>query len=56
MFKCFESEFIDNEPVYDFKLKEGISRERVGMKILEKENVIHILNEIIKEQNKQTHR
>lgn len=51
IFKCFESELIDNQPVYDFKLKDGISKERVGMKILEKENVFQILNEVIKGQN-----
>lgn len=51
-FKCFESDLIDNMPVYDYKLKVGISKERVGMRILEKENVIKILDELIKRQNK----
>jgi DNA mismatch repair protein MutS len=49
-FKCFESDLIDNLPVYDFKLKDGISKERVGMKILEKENVFQILDKVIKGQ------
>lgn len=52
VFKCFESDLIDHEPIYDFRLKEGISSERVGMKILKKENVIQILDEVIKKQNK----
>jgi DNA mismatch repair protein MutS len=51
-FKCFESDLIDHVPVYDYKLKVGISKERVGMRILEKENVIKILDELIKRQNK----
>jgi DNA mismatch repair protein MutS len=51
-FKCFESDLIDNMPVYDYRLKTGISRERVGMRILEKENVIKILDELIRSQNK----
>jgi DNA mismatch repair protein MutS len=50
IFKCFESEFIDQKPVYDFKIKNGISKERVGMQILEKENVIKILDDLIKRQ------
>jgi DNA mismatch repair ATPase MutS len=52
IFKCFESDLVDNKPVYDFKLKEGISKERVGMKILEKENVFQILDKVIKGQKK----
>jgi DNA mismatch repair ATPase MutS len=51
-FKCFESDLVDDIPVYDYKLKVGISRERVGMRILEKENVIKILDELVKGQNK----
>jgi DNA mismatch repair protein MutS len=50
LFKCFESELIDDLPVYDFLLKDGISRERVGMKILERENVFQILDQVIKGQ------
>jgi DNA mismatch repair protein MutS len=52
IFKCFESELINQKPVYDFILKKGISKERVGMMILKKENVIQILDEVIKKQNK----
>lgn len=51
-FKCFESEFIDDQPLYDFKLKEGITKERVGMKILEGQKVLQILDEIIFAQEK----
>jgi DNA mismatch repair ATPase MutS len=51
-FKCFESDLVDQQPVYDFRLKEGISKERVGMKILERENVIKILDELIRKQEK----
>jgi DNA mismatch repair protein MutS len=49
-FKCFESEYIDGQPVYDFKLKQGITKERVGMKILEGQRVLQILEEIIIDQ------
>jgi DNA mismatch repair protein MutS len=33
-YRCFESELIDHQPVYDFKIKPGISKERIGMLII----------------------
>jgi DNA mismatch repair protein MutS len=51
IFRCFESELINQKPVYDFKLKEGISKERVGMMIIKNEDIIQILDEVIKKQN-----
>ena len=51
LFNCFESELIDQTPVYDFKLKEGVSKERIGMTILKRENIIGILDQIIEKQN-----
>jgi len=50
LFKCFESELVDKKPVYDFKLRNGVSKERIGMLIIEKENIIGMLNEIIVQQ------
>ena len=50
MFRCFESDLINNKPVYDFILKKGISRERVGLLIIKNENIIEILNEIVRKQ------
>ncbi len=38
MFNCFESELINQKPLYDFKIKEGISKERIGMLIIKNEN------------------
>jgi len=52
MFRCFESDLINNQPVYDFKLKNGISKERVGLSIIKNENIIEILDEIIRKQQK----
>jgi DNA mismatch repair ATPase MutS len=52
LFRCFESELVNHHAVYDFRLKEGISSERVGMKILERENVMSILDKAIVEQSK----
>jgi len=52
IFKCFESELVDGQPIYDFKLKEGQSKERVGMTILKKEKIIQILEDAIKKQRK----
>jgi len=53
-FNCFESEYIDGQPIYDFKLKEGITKERVGMKILEGQKVLQILDEIVPAQRTRT--
>jgi DNA mismatch repair protein MutS len=50
MFLCFESDLIDNKPVYDFKLKRGISKERVGLLIIKSEKIIEILDEIVNKQ------
>ncbi len=50
MFKCFESELVDQSPVYDFKLKEGVSKERIGMTIIKREGILGILEQIIEKQ------
>jgi DNA mismatch repair protein MutS len=51
MFRCFESEFIDQQPIYDYKIKEGISRERIGLLIIKNESIPEILDEILRKQN-----
>lgn len=54
-FKCFESELVDQTPVYDFKLKDGVSKERIGSTIIKRENIMGILEQIIeKQKTKQT--
>jgi DNA mismatch repair protein MutS len=50
MFRCFESELIDLQPIYDFKIKEGISKERIGLLIIKNESIIEILDEILRKQ------
>jgi DNA mismatch repair protein MutS len=50
MFRCFESELIEEQPVYDYKLKEGISKERIGLLIIKNENIMEILEEIVRKQ------
>ncbi len=50
-FKCFESELVDQTPVYDFKLKNGVSKERIGLTIIKRENIMRILEQIIEKQN-----
>ncbi|MDO9341051.1 MAG: DNA mismatch repair protein [Bacteroidales bacterium] len=50
IFRCFESDLIDQQPVYDFKLKEGVSKERIGLIIIKNERIIEILDEIVKKQ------
>ena len=49
-FLCFESKIISNEPVYDYKLRTGVSDERVGVQIVLKEGIRDILTSIINKQ------
>ena len=50
-FKCFESILNIDKPIYDYKLKEGVTEERVGMQIIKNEKIEEILKEIIKKQS-----
>ena len=45
-FKYFDSELVDDLPVYKYELKDGVSHERLGMHILKNEKIIEILNSI----------
>jgi len=47
-FKFFDSKLIKNIPTYDYKLKNGISHERLGMYILKNEKIIEILDSMTK--------
>lgn len=47
LFLCFESTLINEKPEYDYKIKDGISQERIGMVIIRNEKIIDILNEVI---------
>lgn len=49
-FKCFESILVKDKPSYDYKLKEGVTAERVGMQIIKHEKIEEILSEIIQKQ------
>lgn len=49
-FKCFESNLKNQKPVYDFKLKEGISKERIGISIIKNEKINDIFDQIIRDQ------
>lgn len=48
-FKYFESKLVDEKPVYSYKMKDGISEERMGMYILKNEKISEILNSIAKQ-------
>jgi DNA mismatch repair ATPase MutS len=50
MFKCFQSSLIENKPVYDFKIKNGISDERIGLTIIKNENIFEMLDDIVRAQ------
>lgn len=42
-FRCLTTSLKDNEPVYDYKLRTGITTERLGMKIINDENILGLL-------------
>lgn len=45
-FKYFDSKLVNNKPTYDYKLKDGISHERLGMYIVQNEKIVEILKSI----------
>jgi DNA mismatch repair protein MutS len=42
---CFKTEINDNIPVYNYKLEKGVTKERLGMLILNNEKIIEIIQE-----------
>jgi len=42
---CFDSEIIDNNPVFSYKIMPGVSNMRLGMAIIEKEEIMNLLND-----------
>lgn len=51
-FKCLESRLEEGMPVYDYRLKDGISTERLGLVILKNEKIMDDMDEIAYEQLK----
>lgn len=45
-FKYFDTQLIDNELIFPYQLKEGISNDRIGYFILQKEGVIDLLKKL----------
>ena len=50
VFNCFESELVDQIPFYDYKLKRGVSKERIGIFIIKQERIVEILEHIAEKQ------
>jgi len=42
-FRFFEANLVDDKPQYNYKLKEGVTNERIGMYILKKEKVLETI-------------
>lgn len=51
IFKCFESVLNVDSPIYDYKIKDGVTTERVGMQIIRNEGIEEIFDGIIENQN-----
>jgi len=43
-FKYFEANLIEGEPQYNYQIKDGVTNERIGMYILNKEKVLETIN------------
>ncbi|MUP38952.1 MutS-related protein [Labilibaculum euxinus] len=46
-FKCFESHLMEGKPIYNYKLINGISTERLGVTILKNEKIMEIIDQIL---------
>jgi len=49
IFKYFESDVVNETPIYSYKLMNGISAERHGLRIVKNEKIVEILDQIIEE-------
>jgi DNA mismatch repair protein MutS len=47
-FKYFEANLVNETPQYNYKIKDGVTDERIGMYILKKEKVIETIEQAIK--------
>lgn len=47
-FKYFDSQLINNKPVYNYKICDGVTHERLGLHIVKNEGIFEILNSINK--------
>ena len=45
-FKYFETEVLNDQLIFSYHLKDGISNDRLGYLILKKEGVVDLLNEL----------
>ncbi len=43
LFNCFESKMEGEKPIYSYKLKEGVTKERFGMQIVKNEKIVELL-------------
>ncbi|MDD5184789.1 MAG: hypothetical protein PHS84_05950 [Paludibacter sp.] len=51
-FKCFESKLENGKPIYNYKLMDGMSSERLGLTILKNERILEIIDEIAENEKK----
>ena len=49
IYKYFESDVIGETPIYSYKLLNGVSEERHGLRIVKNEKIVEILDELIDE-------
>jgi DNA mismatch repair ATPase MutS len=45
---CFTANNVEDQPVFDYRLREGVSRQRLGMSLLRREGVLELLDQATK--------
>lgn len=50
-FRCFDIKEENGHPVYTYKLKDGVSADRLGMYIIRRERVVEMINEVLTNSN-----
>jgi len=46
-FSCFDTQLKNDTPVYNYKLKQGVSKESLGLLIVKNEKIVEILEEVL---------
>ncbi len=49
-YKYLDSKLVEDKAIYDYKLKNGVTSERLGMQIIKNENIFEILDQVIERQ------
>jgi DNA mismatch repair protein MutS len=49
IYRYFDTRLVNNSPIYSYKIRDGLSFERLGMFVVQNEGIMEILNKIIQD-------